>query len=104
MADMELIIKIPEDSYRATCSGSMLPPDVKNVVNAIKDGTPLPVGHGNLIDVDCLREDFKASRRISLAELMKIACIVDHAPIIIKADCVSEYGLNAEWLKKKLNQ
>ena len=36
MADIELVIKIPEDSYKATCNGCMLPPDVENVVNAIK--------------------------------------------------------------------
>lgn len=100
MAEIELVIKISEDSYKATCSGSMLPPDVRNVVNAIKDGTLLPKGHGDLIDVDDLREDFKASRRISVAERMKIACIVDHAPIIIKADFAGEYGPNAEWLKE----
>jgi len=33
-----------------------------------------------------LREDFKASKRISFAERMDISCIVDHAPIIIEAD------------------
>lgn len=39
---MKLIIDIPEDTYIATRNGNMLPPDVKNVVEAIKDGTPLP--------------------------------------------------------------
>ena len=41
MTDIELVIKIPEESYKATCNGCMLPPDVENVVNAIKNGTPL---------------------------------------------------------------
>lgn len=41
MKDIELVITIPEDSYKATCNGCMLPPDVENVVNAIKNGTPL---------------------------------------------------------------
>ena len=49
MADIELVIKIPEDSYKATCNGWMLPPDVENVVQGIKNGTPLPKGHGRLI-------------------------------------------------------
>lgn len=39
---MKIVIKISEDSYKATCNGCMLPPDVENVVNAIKNGTPLP--------------------------------------------------------------
>lgn len=56
MANIEIVIKIPEDSYKATCSSSMLPPDVKNVVNAIKNGTPLPKGHGRLIDADKLKQ------------------------------------------------
>lgn len=38
---MEILIKISEDSYKATCNGCMLPPDVENVVNAIKNGKPL---------------------------------------------------------------
>lgn len=49
MADIELVIKISEDSYKATCNGWMLPPDVENVVQGIKNGTPLPKGHGRLI-------------------------------------------------------
>ena len=50
MADIELVIKMPEESYKATCNGCMLPPDVENVVRGIKNGTPLPKGHGDLID------------------------------------------------------
>lgn len=50
MADIELVIKIPEESYKATCNGYMLPSDVENVVQGIKNGTPLPKGHGRLID------------------------------------------------------
>lgn len=41
MADIELVIKISEDSYKATCNGWMLPPDVENIVQGIKNGTPL---------------------------------------------------------------
>lgn len=47
---MQIVIDIDENSYKATCSGSMLPPDVKNVVNAIKNGIVLSKGHGALID------------------------------------------------------
>ena len=50
MADIELLIKISEDFYKATCRGSMLPLDVENVVKGIKNGTPLPKGHGDLKD------------------------------------------------------
>lgn len=50
MGDIEIVVKISEDSYKATCNGYMLPPDVENVVQGIKNGTPLPKGHGDLID------------------------------------------------------
>lgn len=57
MADIELVIKIPEDAYKATCNGCMLPPDVENVVHGIKNGTLLPKGHGRLIDADkCIKQ------------------------------------------------
>ena len=46
----ELVIKILEDSYKATCNGWMLPSDVENVVQGIKNGTPLPKGHGRILD------------------------------------------------------
>lgn len=35
---MKLLIDIPEESYKATCNGCMLPPDVENVVQGIKNG------------------------------------------------------------------
>ena len=43
---MKLVIDISEESYKATCNGYMLPPDVENVVQGIKNGRPLPKGHG----------------------------------------------------------
>ena len=49
MADIELVIKVSEDSYKATCNGWMLPQDVENMVQGIKNGTPLPKGHGDLV-------------------------------------------------------
>lgn len=42
---MQILIDITEDSYKATCNGYMLPSDVENVVQGIKNGTPLPKGH-----------------------------------------------------------
>ena len=48
---MQIVIDIPEDSYKATCKGSMLPLDVKNVVQGIKNGILLPNGHGRIGDL-----------------------------------------------------
>ena len=55
MADIELVIKLSEESYKATCNGYMLPSDVENVVQGIKNGTLLPKGHGKLIDSNILK-------------------------------------------------
>lgn len=46
---MHIVIDIPEESYKATCNGCMLPHDVENVVQVIKNGTPLSKGHGRLM-------------------------------------------------------
>lgn len=62
---MEIVIKIPENSYKATYNGCMLPPDVENVVEAIKNGTPLPEKHGRLKDVDAFITKVKEDRKHS---------------------------------------
>ena len=79
---MELVIKIDEKLY----SDMKSLPFTTFTEDVIINGTPLPKGHGRLIDADYLREDFKASKKISFAERMDISCIVDHAPTIIDAD------------------
>lgn len=41
---MWIAIKISEDSYKAVCNGCMLPPNVEEVVQGIKNGTVFPEG------------------------------------------------------------
>lgn len=57
MKEIEVVIRVSENSYKATCNGNMLPPDVENVVQGIKNGTPLPEGCGRLIDANKLIPD-----------------------------------------------
>lgn len=64
--------------------------DKAALVDAVMNGTPLPKGHGDLVDRKDLIEDFKDSKKISFAERMDISCIVDHAQTIIEADTESE--------------
>jgi len=59
MADIELLIKIPEETYNDIQSR-----DWKNGAlifckewKAIHNGTPLPKGHGRLIDADAVLEE-----------------------------------------------
>lgn len=97
MADIEIVIKISEDSYKATCSDSMLPPDVKNVVNAIKNGTPLPKGYGRLVDIDNLYAQRVESNNPfftipELGEVVPVEAIENYATTILASDKGEEYG------------
>ena len=49
---MEIVINLPERAYKEICSGNF---DVggyfkRNLRDTFRNGTPLPKGHGNLID------------------------------------------------------
>ena len=51
MSDIELAIKIPEKIYKYVQQiGSINMLDTQQVANAIFDGTPLPKGHGRILD------------------------------------------------------
>lgn len=51
---MKLIIEIPDEVYNFTVQRGHLPYGV-NIAGSIIDGTPLPKGHGDLIDRDVAR-------------------------------------------------
>lgn len=55
MADIELVIKIPEDEYRWIMKSDVTvfadAVSKECMLNAIKNGTPLPKDHGKLVDV-----------------------------------------------------
>ena len=56
MADIELVIKIPEELYKANNRG-LLADELWDLRVAIKNGTPLPKGHGKLKDIDKIISD-----------------------------------------------
>ena len=45
MADIELLIKIPEEDYKKISNSNPSYADDFNLYYAIKNGTPLPKGH-----------------------------------------------------------
>ena len=50
MADIELVIKIPEDYYNAI---KEIPVEQSTAdMLIIRNGTPIPIGHGDLIDAN----------------------------------------------------
>lgn len=81
---MKIVIDIPEEMYLYAKADMLCGTEV--LVSAIKNGTPLPKGHGRMIDVDKMISDFVDSKAISIAERFKIANIVEHQKAIIEAD------------------
>ena len=60
MADIELLIKIPEDDYekiKRTSIKNGAKDELDYMRELILSGTPLPKGHGRLIDAEYLKQD-----------------------------------------------
>ena len=87
MTDIELVVKMPEEEYKI----------IKNYTapmtwaeRLIKNGTPLPKGHGRLIDVNDLLDDISLedndyNRDVNVGEIITLENI-DRIPTIIEAD------------------
>lgn len=92
MADIELLIKIPEEVYKRAKET----PDVicDSVWSGMKYGTPLPKGHGRLIDAEDLdittitTDDYSGNKILDVV----LKEDIDIAPTIIEAD-----KENKEW-------
>ena len=74
MADIELVIKIPQETYEFLKKYGT---DGGIIEKAVVNGTPLPKGHGRLIDAD----ELKRIGRYAHTNLD-----IDNAPTIIEAD------------------
>ena len=90
MADIELVIKIPEDIIEGAKSSPNYYPTYhfEKIWRAIINGTPLPKGHGELIDRDKI-EYLKAIHDAKYGHISWIDAIekIKHsAPTIIEAD------------------
>lgn len=83
---IELVIKIPREKYKAiTEMYETFPKDMKEWgLEAIKNGTPLPKGHGDLKDADdiaLIDEQFYVPSDYYVAE-----SAINDAPTIIEAE------------------
>ena len=85
MADIELVIKIPEELHKALLNGYEEPYS-RAFSDAVRNSTPLPKGHGRLIDADKLSQYYKVV--IDNNGITKIIDYdnLDDAPTIIEAD------------------
>lgn len=79
---MKLVIDIPEEQYITLNAKSqeevLTVIDVSLLIKAIKNGTPLPKGHGRLIDADVLVDGMEDDYEFCEA--------VNATPTIIEAD------------------
>ena len=64
MSDVELVIKLPEESYNALKSGMFINfgarsgnTILQSFCKAIYNGTPLSKGHGKIVDIGKIDED-----------------------------------------------
>lgn len=89
----ELVIKIPEEKYNEYKRIG----DSRDILfEAIRKGTPLPKGHGRLIDADALKKDdevteWRSINAIRTGKMLKsfselFIKKIDTTPTIIEAD------------------
>lgn len=80
MADIELVIKIPNEIYQDIVKNRFLYDEDSEVVSyAIINGTFLPKGHGRLIDADALYDQYEYAD-------YDFDKTMEYAPTIMKAD------------------
>lgn len=51
---MRVVIKVPEEHYKLICANKEDAIVAHDICRRIANGTPLPKGHGRLIDADTL--------------------------------------------------
>lgn len=91
MADIELVIKIPEEIYKASQILDVKHEDTVQIpLEVIANGTPLPKRHGRLIDADAFH---KVVEEIPIKDtdkwfnwMQKTCNRLADAPTIIEAD------------------
>lgn len=79
---MKLVIDIPKEIKQKRDVGKVLSSEeISTVCMAIKNGAPLPKGHGRLIDADVVKEGIG-----NLDGFGVLGRCIDEMPIIIDAD------------------
>lgn len=92
---MELVIKIDEAEYNKICNYDGM--NITRMMSVIQNGTPLPKGHGDLIDRNALITELETDYHNSLTEsgahlFVEITSYIDDAETIIEADKESNDG------------
>lgn len=81
---MQIVIDIQDDVYRVLKEDIYPIPDTERLTlvfkTLVKKGTPLPKGHGRLVDADTYRKEMLDSREFDFFKRL------DMQPTIIEAD------------------
>ncbi len=91
MTDIELVIKVPKNLYEAYKGRPPMLGDagMDMIAQSIANGTPLPKGHGRLIDAERIRivraPDSAIDDNIETT-IWAIKQYISHLPTIIEAD------------------
>ncbi len=85
MADIELVIKIPEELYKNK-KGYLTTMDAHMICDAVGKGTPLPKRHGNLFDENDFEKRVAIMTKSMDLGYGEIIDIIDEIPTIIEAD------------------
>jgi hypothetical protein len=100
MEDVELVIKIPEKLYKHIMSMQLYITGRRNgktslaiILAVIKNGKPLPKGHGDLKDADVMKNKLcthEASELFGSTTCAEILDFIDDEKPIIEADREAE--------------
>lgn len=83
---MDILISIDEEIYRHAQNVSEDSNDEWDAMRAIANGTPLPKGHGRLIDADELKKIIDDNDIFVTVGFNVRLCDIDSTPTVIKPD------------------
>lgn len=79
---MQIVINIPDEVYEAINYAALYGRERNYGYLAIANGTPLPKGHGRLIDADKIKFEYLPGSN----EWIATEALIDNQPTIIEAD------------------
>lgn len=91
---VKVVVEIPKETYLEIRSG-FITRNAIEAAEAIKNGTPLPKGHGRLIDADEIIEQAnnmadELDNDYTIADIEKVGTLLESVSTIIEADKENE--------------
>jgi hypothetical protein len=90
---MQIVIDIPDRIYKIVQNRTLNITDDKILENALKNGTPLPKGHGRLIDADEAIKTLKSlgnrdyrREKGTIQEAIKMLDFDEYTPTVIETE------------------